>query len=163
MAEKMSKEKQVVLRALGAEILRTPTEAAFDTAGVLSLLCVSVWCLLLRVYVCVCACVQTQTAPTAESNVGVSWKLKNEIPNSHILYQVVAVLTFNPLSLDSRCDPSPQYRNPGNPLAHYDGTAEEILAQCEGQVDMVVIGAGTGGTVTGIGRKMKEKTPNVKV
>jgi len=50
-----------------------------------------------------------------------------------------------------------KYRNPGNPLAHYDTTAEEILQQCDGKVDMVVLGAGTGGTVTGIGRKLKEK------
>ena len=42
-----------------------------------------------------------------------------------------------------------QYRNPGNPLAHYDTTAEEILEQCGGHVDMIVLGAGTGGTVTG--------------
>ena len=42
-----------------------------------------------------------------------------------------------------------QYRNPGNPLAHYDTTAEEIIEQCGGKVDMVVLGAGTGGTVTG--------------
>lgn len=73
----------------------------------------------------------------------------------------VAMVTYNPPSLD--VTPPPQYRNPGNPLAHYDGTAEEILAQCEGQVDMVVVGAGTGGTVAGIGRKMREKAPNVKV
>lgn len=52
-----------------------------------------------------------------------------------------------------------QYRNPGNPLAHYDCTAEEILKQCGGKVDMVVAGAGTGGTVSGIGRKIKEKCP----
>ena len=56
-----------------------------------------------------------------------------------------------------------QYRNPGNPLAHYDGTAEEILKQCDDQLDMVVVGAGTGGTVAGIGRKIKEKLPHVKV
>ena len=42
-----------------------------------------------------------------------------------------------------------QYRNPGNPLAHYDTTAEEIIEQCGGHVDMVVLGAGTGGTVSG--------------
>lgn len=45
-------------------------------------------------------------------------------------------------------------------MAHYDTTAEEIIQQCGGQVDMVVLGAGTGGTVTGIGRKLKEKCPN---
>ena len=46
-----------------------------------------------------------------------------------------------------------QYRNPGNPLAHYDTTAEEIIEQCGGKVDMVVLGAGTGGTVTGEPKK----------
>ncbi|KAK2905277.1 hypothetical protein Q8A67_007076 [Cirrhinus molitorella] len=77
-----------------------------------------------------------------ESHVGVAWRLKNEIPNSHIL---------------------DQYRNPSNPLAHYDTTAEEILEQCEGKIDMLVAGAGTGGTITGIARKLKEKCPNIKI
>jgi len=56
-----------------------------------------------------------------------------------------------------------QYRNAGNPLAHYDGTGEEILRQCGGKLDMVVVGAGTGGTISGIGRKIKEKCPECKV
>uniref|UniRef100_A0A8B9JKS7 Cystathionine beta-synthase n=1 Tax=Astyanax mexicanus TaxID=7994 RepID=A0A8B9JKS7_ASTMX len=107
MPEKMSLEKVDVLRALGAEIVRTPTSARFDSP---------------------------------ESHVGVAWRLKNEIPNSHIL---------------------DQYRNPSNPLAHYDTTAEEILEQCD--VDMLVAGAGTGGTITGIARKLKEKCPNIKI
>ncbi|KAL7845755.1 hypothetical protein AOLI_G00239470 [Acnodon oligacanthus] len=109
MPEKMSLEKVDVLRALGAEIVRTPTSARFDSP---------------------------------ESHVGVAWRLKNEIPNSHIL---------------------DQYRNPSNPLAHYDTTAEEILEQCDGKMDVVVVGAGTGGTITGIARKLKEKCPNVKI
>lgn len=109
MPEKMSMEKVDVLRALGAEIVRTPTSARFDSP---------------------------------ESHVGVAWRLKNEIPNSHIL---------------------DQYRNPSNPLAHYDTTAEEILEQCNGQVDMLVAGAGTGGTISGIARKLKEKCPHVKI
>ncbi|XP_063067945.1 cystathionine beta-synthase a [Engraulis encrasicolus] len=109
MPEKMSMEKVDVLRALGAEIVRTPTSARFDSP---------------------------------ESHVGVAWRLKNEIPNSHIL---------------------DQYRNASNPLAHYDTTAEEILEQCDGKIDMVVLSAGTGGTITGIARKLKEKCPNIKV
>ncbi|CAL8390898.1 unnamed protein product [Boreogadus saida] len=109
MPEKMSMEKVDVLRALGAEIVRTPTSARFDSP---------------------------------ESHVGVAWRLKNEIPNSHIL---------------------DQYRNPSNPLAHYDTTAEEILRQCDGKVDMLVAGAGTGGTITGVARKLKERCPNVKI
>lgn len=40
-------------------------------------------------------------------------------------------------------------------MAHYDTTAEEILDQCDGKVDMVVVGAGTGGTLTGLGRKIR--------
>jgi len=109
MPEKMSNEKVSVLRALGAEIVRTPTSAAFDSQ---------------------------------ESHIAVAQKLMNEIPNSVIL---------------------DQYRNPFNPIAHYDSTAEEIYHQLKGKVDMVVIGAGTGGTVTGIGRKLKEKLPNITV
>ncbi|KAM4048317.1 cystathionine beta-synthase isoform 2-T2 [Anomaloglossus baeobatrachus] len=109
MPEKMSMEKVDVLRALGAEIVRTPTNARFDSP---------------------------------ESHVGVAWRLKNEIPNSHIL---------------------DQYRNASNPLAHYDSTAEEIIQQCGGRVDMVVAGAGTGGTITGLARKLKEKCPDCKV
>ncbi|XP_074069991.1 cystathionine beta-synthase isoform X2 [Macrotis lagotis] len=109
MPEKMSMEKVDVLRALGAEIVRTPTSARFDSP---------------------------------ESHVGVAWRLKNEIPNSHIL---------------------DQYRNASNPLAHYDSTAEEILQQCDGKLDMLVAAAGTGGTITGIARKLKEKCPECQI
>jgi cystathionine beta-synthase len=58
---------------------------------------------------------------------------------------------------------SVQYRNEGNPLAHYDSTAEEILQQCDGKLDMLVCAAGTGGTITGLGRKIKEKCPSCKI
>lgn len=109
MPEKMSMEKVDVLRALGAEIVRTPTNARFDSP---------------------------------ESHVGVAWRLKNEIPNSHIL---------------------DQYRNVNNPVAHYDSTAEEILQQCDGKLDMLVASAGTGGTITGIARKLKEKCPGCRI
>merc|ERR1719229_1306701 len=52
-----------------------------------------------------------------------------------------------------------QYTNPSNPLAHFDGTAAEIVRDTEGHVDMVVCGAGTGGTIAGIARKMKQACP----
>lgn len=45
-------------------------------------------------------------------------------------------------------------------LAHYDQLAEEILYQCDGKIDAIVVGTGTGGTMTGIARKIKEKSPN---
>ncbi|OAD02399.1 hypothetical protein MUCCIDRAFT_156518, partial [Mucor lusitanicus CBS 277.49] len=109
LPEKMSQEKVDVLKALGAEIIRTPTEAAWD-------------------------------AP--ESHIGVARKLRDEIPNAVIL---------------------DQYGNPYNPVAHYDTTAEEILEQCDGKIDMLVAGAGTGGTISGIAQKLKEKCPNIKI
>ena len=56
-----------------------------------------------------------------------------------------------------------QYTNPSNPVAHYDGTAMEILESLDGKVDMVVCGAGTGGTICGIARRFKEKVPECKV
>ncbi|KAF9942511.1 hypothetical protein BGZ65_001280, partial [Modicella reniformis] len=107
LPEKMSQEKVDVLKALGAEIVRTPTEAAWD-------------------------------AP--ESHIGVAKRLNKEIPNSVIL---------------------DQYSNPYNPVTHYDHTAEEIYRACDGRIDMLVAGAGTGGTITGIARKLKALCPNI--
>ena len=109
MPEKMSDEKVNTLKALGAEIIRTPTEASFDEP---------------------------------ESLIAVAQRLQKEIPNSYI---------------------PDQYRNSGNPLAHYDGTGSEILYQLDGKVDMIVLGSGTGGTVAGIGRKIKEECPDCVV
>ncbi len=106
MPEKMSREKQVVLEALGAEIIRTPTEAAWDDP---------------------------------ESHIEIAKKLQKELPNAHIL---------------------DQYSNPSNPDAHYYGTGQEILDDLDAKVDMVVIGVGTGGTLTGIAKRVKERCPN---
>ncbi|XP_064085171.1 cystathionine beta-synthase-like protein isoform X3 [Macrobrachium nipponense] len=109
MPEKMSNEKVDVLRALGAEIVRTPTSASWDSP---------------------------------ESHISVAKRLEKEIPGAIIL---------------------DQYKNPGNPMAHYEGTAEEILQQTNGNVDMFVAGAGTGGTITGTARKIKERLPDCKI
>ena len=107
MPEKMSKEKQIALEALGAEIIRTPSEAAFDDP---------------------------------ESHISVAKKIQSETPNSHIL---------------------DQYMNPSNPNAHYEGTAEEILADFNNDIQMVVMGVGTGGTITGVAKKLKEVIPDI--
>jgi cystathionine beta-synthase len=109
MPEKMSQEKQVVLEALGAEIIRTPTEAAWDSP---------------------------------DSHIGVARRLKEVIPNSHIL---------------------DQYSNPSNPLAHEQGTGAEILEQCGGKLDAIVMTAGTGGTITGVATAIKRALPKCQV
>ena len=109
MPEKMSREKQVVLEALGAEIIRTPTEAAWD-------------------------------AP--ESHIGVANRLREVIPNAHIL---------------------DQYGNPSNPLAHEEGTGVEICDAFDNDLDAIVMTAGTGGTLTGVARVVKERMPKCKI
>lgn len=109
LPEKMSPEKVAVLRALGAEIIRTPTAAAWDSP---------------------------------ESHIGVARRLEKELPNAHIL---------------------DQYGNPDNPLAHEFGTGEEIWQQTEGKVKMLVAGAGTGGTITGIARGLRKHNKDIQI
>ncbi|GEM06617.1 cystathionine beta-synthase [Rhodotorula toruloides] len=118
MPEKMSKEKSNTLKALGAEIYRTPTEAAWDS------------------------------------------------PESHIsLAKRIVASTPNAVMLD-------QYNNPANPDAHYHTTAEEILHSLSlvpstparpssGTVDVIVAGAGTGGTLTGLSKRLREANPEL--
>lgn len=84
----------------------------------------------------------TAAHDSPESNFGVAERLQREIPNAHIL---------------------DQWNNPANPDCHYYGTGEEILRQTGGKLDYVVCGVGTGGTITGVGRRLKEAIPGVKV
>merc|ERR1719238_671645 len=108
LPQKMSGEKVNTMKCLGAEILRTPTEAAWNAE---------------------------------DSHIFLSQRLAKEL-NGHVL---------------------DQYKNAANPLAHYEGTAEEILEQTGGQLDYIILSAGTGGTVTGIAKKLKEQIPNCKI
>ncbi|KAI8238727.1 Cystathionine beta-synthase [Colletotrichum sp. SAR 10_99] len=109
ISEKMSEEKVLVLKSLGAKIVRTP-------AGV------------------------PITSP--DSIISVARRLNASTPDSHILNQ---------------------YTNPNNPLAHELGTAPEIWTQCDGKVDIVVAGAGTGGTITGLARGLRQQNPGVVI
>lgn len=77
-----------------------------------------------------------------ESHISLAQRLRDELPNAHIL---------------------DQYANPNNPGIHYETTAQEIWDDLEGQVDMVVMGVGTGGTISGVGKKLKELNPNIQI
>ncbi|KAG8983318.1 cystathionine beta-synthase [Tulasnella sp. JGI-2019a] len=112
LPEKMSLEKELTLRALGAEIVRTPTAAP---------------------------------SQSEDSNLGVALRLEKSIPGGVIL---------------------DQYKNPNNPMAHEFGTGPEIIhaitatksteAQpSSGKVDVLVAGAGTGGTLSGLSKVIK--------
>ncbi len=107
--DKVSQEKQDLLRAYGVEVIETPTNLLPEDD---------------------------------ESYYGVARRLAHEIPGA-----------FRP----------DQYANEFNPRAHYETTGPEIWAQTDGAVGAVVAGAGTGGTLTGIGRYLKEQNADVMI
>ena len=109
MPEKMSREKEVVLEALGAKIYRTPTAAK---------------------------------SSDPDSHISLARRLQKEIPNAHIL---------------------DQYSNLANPEAHYEHTAQEILDDLDGNLAMVVLTVGTGGTITGVAKRLKQIIPTIQI
>ncbi len=91
---------------------------------------------------------QVEVCPTAvapddpRSYYSVSKRLAEETPNSWYVNQ---------------------YDNPSNAQAHYESTGPEIWEQTDGKVTHFVVGVGTGGTISGVGRYLKEKNPNIKI
>ena len=109
MADKQSKEKMDILRAVGAQVRVCPTDVAPEDP---------------------------------RSYYSVSKALSEEIPNSWYVNQ---------------------YDNPSNAKAHYESTGPEIWEQTKGKVTHLVVGVGTGGTISGTAKFLKEKNPNIKV
>jgi cystathionine beta-synthase len=109
MADKQSKEKVDILRAVGAEVVVCPTAVEPDDP---------------------------------RSYYSVSKRLATETPNSWYVNQ---------------------YDNLSNTQAHYESTGPEIWKQTEGKITHFVVGVGTGGTVSGVGKYLKEQNPNVKI
>ena len=109
MPDKVSREKEMLLRAYGAEVIRCPTDVPPEDE---------------------------------RSYYKVAERLSKEIKNSFI--------------------PN-QYANPFNPLAHYLTTGPEIWEDTDGKITHFVCGIGTGGTITGVAKFLKEKNPLIKV
>ncbi len=107
--DKVSREKQDLLRAYGVEVIETPTQYGPDHP---------------------------------ESYYGVAARLVDEIEGA---YQ------------------PDQYKNRANPIAHYETTGPEIWAQTDGEVGVMVAGVGTGGTISGCGRYLKDQKATVEV
>lgn len=128
MPEKMSHEKEVVMRSLGAQVVRLPSHSHQHNRH---------------------AEHQHQrhhhlvsTDKDPGSDLWVAQQLQQQIPESIVL---------------------DQYRNDWNAFAHYATTAEEIIAGCTGRLDAFVAGCGTGGTLSGIARRLKELRPAIKI
>jgi cysteine synthase len=102
--ETFSEEKVMIMRALGAEVTRTP-----DAEGM-------------------------------QGAIDRAKKLASSDPNAFM---------------------AAQFENPANPDYHYETTAREIFEQMDGQIDAVVVGAGTAGTFTGVARYLKERLPKI--
>lgn len=145
MPTKMSLEKELLLEALGAFVIRTPTAVAPNDPN--------------------------SYYKVAEAVRNLIWKKKRPVSREELKEIVNYVQRFvDEESLDElraileeEVEETPyayipnQYFNKYNPIAHYETTAKEIWEQTKGEIDYLFAGIGTGGTITGIGRYLKER------
>lgn len=150
MPTKMSLEKELLLKALGAFVIRTPTAVAPSDPN--------------------------SYYKVAEAVRNLIWKKKKPVSRDElkeIVDYVQKLVDENRLDelkaiLEEEVEETPyayipnQYFNKYNPIAHYETTAREIWEQTKGEIDYLFAGIGTGGTITGIGRYLKERK-NVKI
>ncbi len=151
MPDKMSTEKELLLRAMGAFVIRTPTAVAPDDPN--------------------------SYYKVAEAVRNLIWKKGRAITREElreIVEYVQRLVDEEKLDelraiLEEEVEETPyayipnQYFNKYNPQAHYETTAREIWEQTKGEVDYLFAGIGTGGTITGIGRYLKERKKDVKI
>ncbi|AHF80773.1 PLP-dependent cysteine synthase family protein [Thermococcus paralvinellae] len=145
MPTKMSLEKELLLKALGAFVIRTPTAVAPSDPN--------------------------SYYKVAEAVRNLIWKKKKPVSRDElkeIVDYVQKLVDENRLDelkaiLEEEVEETPyayipnQYFNKYNPIAHYETTAKEIWKQTKGEIDYLFAGIGTGGTITGIGRYLKER------
>lgn len=129
LPKKMSDEKVNVLKALGAIVKRTPTDAP---------------------------CVPTKDIRDVQGKEVDGYKYSHIGKAAKICDQLNEKEPGSAHILD-------QYSNPSNPLAHIEGTAEELIRQCDGKIDVFVATAGTGGTIAGIAKKLKKAIPGITI
>ncbi|CDJ33970.1 LOW QUALITY PROTEIN: cystathionine beta-synthase, putative [Eimeria mitis] len=172
MPMKMSAEKHRIMKALGSTILRTPTAAAWDDQN-------SHIALSLRLQEAMLA-EQQREGSTAWGNKQRQQQHRQQQQQQQQQHKHGETSNGNSSTGSSSNSNSSsnnssssstdryheqiacildQYRNPANPLSHFFGTGTELLAQCSNKLDMVVICAGTGGSLTGVGRRIKAALP----
>ncbi len=151
MPDKMSTEKELLLKALGAFVIRTPTAVAPSDPN-------SYY----RVAEAVRNLIWKKGRSISREELGEIVKYVQRLVDEERLDELRAILEEEVEETPYAYIPN-QYFNKYNPLAHYETTAREIWEQTGGEMNYLFAGIGTGGTITGIGRYLKERKKDVRI